>query len=199
MPILELYMAALYTSALGVGFNRRTILEVKDKAKYIEGNQQHAEWWNANAYCYEITADTSISENTMKKWMAQDLNRYLNLNGRIEKRKIKVWLLVLSDKALLETKGGEPVADINADEHTIILKNQPISELESFLNYYTNTNPFLPIVNDINLKTNIDINLAIKEGCDLDGLKKTLRPFGINVVEREKVMNAFVLTENNGF
>lgn len=195
LPILELYWSAVYSDSLGPNIRRRTIVESKDKNKYIIGDQQFAEWWSKNTYCYEISAHESTPDSILKRWMLQDLNKYLHLTGVIENRSTKIIELQLQDKKLLLTKGGPPYEIINSENHSITLKNEPINKLIMFLNSYTTTDPDVPIIDGTGLRANIDLIATIKSGCSVTDLNRLLMPFGIKAIEREIEMKMFVLRE----
>lgn len=190
-PVLGLYEYAL-------GFplaSRPRVLEVSDRARYESGGAPWAEWAPANVYCYELTAPSGHSPEETRKWMLQDLNRILNLNGRLEKRKMPCRVLVRSGKGgeSFATRGGKPSLKWPAQAgDAIILCNQPLSLLVGQLNDEHGYQSF--IVDETGYAGNVDLEL--KASADNPGLlKKELNKYGLDLIVTERELDVFVLTE----
>lgn len=91
-PILDLYLIAV--NKLHRLNPEDIILEVADPSIYDVyradlSYQTREQWFQNNAICYEATHPLHTSYQKMHETMLFDLNRFLNLNGRLEMREGK--------------------------------------------------------------------------------------------------------------
>lgn len=102
-------MLALYSDALSefsayddpykhpyFDFGKRVVLEINDSNRYFFNLQKGIsleEWRGANFYAYEIVLPLA-EKHRAYEYMLSDLNRFFQINGRIEKRKMKCLALV---------------------------------------------------------------------------------------------------------
>lgn len=191
---------SLYSAALPL-INNRMVLEVKDPSRYIKSDSVTWDRWaKDNCYCYELITPPGTSTECLHKLMLQDLNRYLCLDGRMEKRIEECWALVNnhSGTELFRTRGGTPIRRFyNKKDSIKILRNVPLSDLLEAVNYQTPGQPIRPVViNETGYSGNIDMNLNLKDIQNLSSLKKALFPYGLDLIKVTRKLEMFVLTDN---
>lgn len=214
--ILQLYTDAVQTPVLKSEWqNRGGCLSVeiiaKDKTKYSADFLPNPgritdEWMRENIFCYEQTTPLNFSEQVRKEYMLEDLNRFFGgmygTVGQLEKRKISCWLIVRnSNEDKLKTKsndnrffvknltenGKQFVQYQNASFQTAV--GPLISQLK------IQQNCLEPIINETGYSGMIDIVLPEKIK-SLEELREALRPYGLDIIKKEKEINVLVIKEN---
>ncbi len=193
-PILMLYNSIL-EDALG----NRIILEVKDSSRYIDNNTNKA-WSSENEYCYELSVPISLPKEQIQQIMLQDINRYLGLSGRMEKRLVKCWALQFTKKtdSALRSTGGKPEMRLYGKENQVkLIRNEPISRLIDAMNYQLMGKPIKPvIIDETHYSGNIDLKLKVDDIQDIPAMRKALQSYGLDLVPVERELEMFVITEN---
>ncbi len=109
--IVDLYIL-LYNLQFWNFPNTRVLLEMSDKSRFIINRSEtyFDVWQKENYYCMEAVISQSIPIERQRKKMISDLNFYLNLNGRVEKRNVECWIIRnksnLSDSLKIPRSGG---------------------------------------------------------------------------------------------
>jgi len=190
-PILALYWAAARFGA------NKLVLEVKDSGRFIN-NQPSFQAWQQGLFSYEITAPISASEERIRSFMWQDLDRYLSLSTRFEIRSIPCWVLVRKGSVgHLKSKGGPPLAQWYTKEQPCnILQNLPLSRLLDVLNLQLMGDPLKPVViNETAYSGPVDMKLSAPLD-NLPALKKELQQYGLDLIPTHREIEVFVITEN---
>ncbi len=193
-------LLALYATAIGKPFENRIMLNVRDTSRYIATSQGGTRWVESNTYGYEITLPLSYTREKMNQYMLKDLDRYFNTTGQLEIRKVKCLALVRTNKnnRLLQSKGGTPeVKLLNKELPVKYMINSPLSKLIKALNFQIYGRPLKPIIIDeTGFNDPVDLKFKISHIDDLPTLNKLLRPYGLALLEVERELEMFVLTEN---
>jgi len=187
----------LYKAALDFELNR-IILEIADTNRYIIPGQPSDEWKEKNLYCYELTLPASSSKETMQQFLLDDLNRYFSLFGRIEKRKMKCWALVRNnnDDSLLRTRSVKPRITVSDSTGNHIYMNQPVKKFVAGLNSQKSPSINKPVfLDETGILFNIDIELPDVAYTDLTILKSSLAAYRLALVEVEREIDMFILSE----
>lgn len=145
-------------------------------------------------YTHINRRDKDVTRSTLLKEMQADLKQYFGYKVHIEKRPCKYLALVKSAKfkdALIKTKGGKP--DINSDNTSLEIENQSMQTLYYSLNGKYNPRGREVFLNETGIDYNVDIHLN-GEILLLDSLKKMLSKYGLDIVEKEKLMDVLVLS-----
>ncbi|VTP91475.1 TlpA family protein disulfide reductase [Sphingobacterium daejeonense] len=128
-------------------------------------------------YCYEWIAQISALKYFPQKIKA-DLNYHFGINGRMEKRNTKCYAIQIIGK-------------------TTIIPNKPEDGLQYLSAWVNNTNKdiqHIPLINDFT-----DQKIAIPKIPpkieDIEAINRQLKPFGITIVEEERVLDFFVISE----
>ena len=181
------------------------VLEVNDTTKYFAPNDYDKlyEFEMKNAFIYELQVSPEKT-NEKYKYMQQDLKRYFNIDFYVEKRKIPCLVLTrISTDDRIATKG--PMSDsvyakIIGTDSNVVYNNVPVSELVSGLNYnFVHNKIDFPVVDGTGYRGNIDLTLSIKSLIPLSFnlLKKELRKYGLDLIEKDWVTDVLVIIENN--
>lgn len=185
-PVLSLYQEVFKFPA------NRVVLEVKDETNYKSANDYLL-------YCYELITPQDLSEQRLHELMVADLNRYLNLYGRMELRQQACYVLRITDKEKLPlSKVSKPFQQIGADYEDQVLNGYSLSLLTMLLNLQQLTEPDKPIVIDeTGFTGKLDLRLPLRDINNLKELKKALALYGLTVEPAVRTLDVFVLTENN--
>lgn len=186
---LNLPILALYQNALRFPTNRM-VLEVKEQAQYRSALVYAL-------YCYELVAPAGISEQHLQQLMLNDLNRYLNLYGRMEQRLQPCYVLRITDKEKLPlSKVHKPFQQIGTAYKEQVLNGYTLSLLCMHLNMQQLTEPNKPIVLDeTGITAKLDLRLPLRELNDLQQLKQALQQFGLTLEPAVRNLEVFVLSE----
>lgn len=192
--LLEMYRS--FANELIADFrysDKRLMLEVEDSTKLILNKAKLNEdaWNKANLYTYELIVPTSESKK-LYRIMLDDLNRYSDYYGRIEIRKVKCLILVITGKSTkLYTSGGK-LENMLYDMDKRYLINAPVSYLISFLDEAVSTQ--LPIIDETQLASYIDIQLPA-ECKSIEEYRKVLQQYGLDLVEADRAISVFVISD----
>ncbi|SJZ68043.1 Thiol-disulfide isomerase or thioredoxin [Chitinophaga eiseniae] len=189
----------LYLMAYGklINFPRnRVMLEVAAPVKYRHTPKDgyFYDWQHLYGHCYELRCPLATSKEQLQRYMVMDLNRYLNINGRLEKRQVSCLLLkAASLRAIPASKGGVPEIKTGSDGSLIYTRNTTIAALLYHLN---NMVGIPPIVDKTGISSNIDLSLNMHYG-DLPALRKALLANGFVLEEQVQEIELLVITENS--
>jgi thiol-disulfide isomerase/thioredoxin len=185
----------------------RLILEVKDNFKYVAGSKtdkRRNEWLNNYCYNYQLFWPES-KRNQFYEVMQIDLERFFNLEAKVELRKVKCLVLVrTSGKDKLKTKGGLPKNNFfqSGIRDTItqgvrMMNNQPFEKFSSRLERIVEFNFSRPFIDGSGYKGNIDFKIdgEILDKINLVSLKKELNKYDLDLIEKECPLRVLVIKE----
>jgi thiol-disulfide isomerase/thioredoxin len=194
-PILTMYKEAINGIDKEIGFNKKKlVLEVDDSSKLFLNKEKTSRetWEKNNLYTYDLILPQSDSKEVCS-YILNDLNRYSEYFGRIEKRKIKCVALTRINKVdKLKTKNAKSEDRLYNDLQKKYISNLPMSRLVLALDRLTAIN--LLVVDETNYTENIDIELSV-DLTDVNAIKKALRKYDLDLIEKEKEVNMFVLSD----
>ncbi|HEY1165776.1 MAG TPA: redoxin domain-containing protein [Chitinophaga sp.] len=188
-PLIGLYKQALKYTDL-YGHHNRFIVETKDSSRffYDPGKYYYEEWMARNAYTYEARMPLYTSEETVLTAMLADLNKYLGLRGRFEKRRMHCLRLVKKKNGLLPALG----ANVPPQGKRGILLFTHTDEMVSSLNL---TEGIPPVINETNIKAGVVLTLNGSVLRDLQGLRAALQAYGLDLLPAVREFKVFVLSE----
>ena len=195
--ILELYFIAL-NRAQHVK-PHQIVWEVATPAKYdfaqvqLKGTTRD-EWYQKNAISYECTQPIATDNETFCRRLQYDLDRYLNLNGRIEMRDTFCLVLQHDNHTPIPTFKGNSLPRLNSlqsDSETKRLSGFPLSYLVELLNEKLGR----LVLDGTNDTRPVDILLAVDDLANISDLRIALKPYGLDLVEQLYTEEFFVLTE----
>lgn len=167
------------------------IIDETGESLLAANNKTEIDLWRAkNVFSYESLV-RSGSTHGIYKIMQQDLNRYLDFEGIIEKKKIRCLVLVRTSKIDKVKTKHESIAGFEAFDNGYTIYNQPLSTLIRQLIYSLQYHP-LPVVDGTAYKGSIDINLH-SDLSDLASLRKELCSYDLDIVEEVREINVLVI------
>lgn len=188
-PVMGLYKQTLkYTDLYGI--HNRFIVETNDSSRffYDPSKYYYEDWMSRNAYTYEANLPLHATEKVALTSMREDLNRYLGMQGRFEKRSLPCLLLVVKNyNALPKQQDHAPLQG----KRGILLFSQT-DEMVLSLNM---TEGIPPIINETN--TTVPLRLALSGSLltDLPRLRAALQDYGLDLLPAVRELEVFVLTD----
>lgn len=98
-----------------------------------------------------------------------------------------------------KTDGGQPVKRFYKDSSLAVFKNQPLSAVINVLNVQKPSAPRRPIIIDeTHYNGNVDIFIKTHNihAITMPELRRQLHKYGLNLVQKRKPMEVFVITAN---
>lgn len=183
--ILDIYetVATQLFEDIGEKFSRKRLILDVAVATGLTGEV-------ANLYSYELIVPVELSD-FLYEYMLQDLNRYTQYNGHVEKRKVKCLVLTRAgDLDRIKTKRGKPSLTLVRNRISSMV-NQPLSVLVVRLNSRSEIS--LPVVDETGFSENVDLEFS--GSLDVDTLKGDLQAHGLDLVESYRLLNMFILED----
>lgn len=192
MPIFHIYQKVFQKLAPEIAYEKkRVILSVKDTSNLIVNEVNN----NGSGIVdlYSIDFITSLSRaDSLYYDLLSEINRCSAYSGRIESRKVKCYVLTKENNIdKIRTQGGVFESKL-FDPYQPYLQNAPISHLVARLNQLEALP--LPVIDETNYSENIDI--IIKSGFkNISTLRKELKRYGLCLIEVERELKMFVLSD----
>ena len=218
--IKRLYWEAVFHREICDDNYDRLILEVKDSLKYMPPKQayqsykrskyfdptttQSVAWENDNLYCYELQVPVPQIDSVLYKHMVNDLNLYLNLNGRWQVRSHTCYILTYKkDKTHLlipSHQSSEIIYDAKYPVWTlnmpVALHHQNVSTLIEFLNMSINHDQILNATG-IRKDAMFDFDLrGLGKGITYDQVNSMLAKYGLILKKGIRKVPLFIVSEN---
>jgi hypothetical protein len=175
------------------------------KHKYSFFDQWFIPWARRNLYSYELITKKYLPDSIFFEYMMQDLNKYFDITGKIEKRPLRclvIKLTNLKDTSLLKTKGLKPYYFWSGHKRDTLrrIQNVPMSALFKSLNMFRLSEP---VIDETNYKGRVDLDLNIggysKEiRFDKAQVIRSLSKYGLTVVEENRMINVLVINKRKG-
>ncbi len=206
--------AYLFKMAFNEGEGRftglgRFALEVRDSARYIIPKDDNlTEQWRAeNTFNYALALPPG-KQHLKYRYMREDLERYFDVEAKVEKRKMTCYVLrSLPDAEKIATKGGELISvsttvyDVGSTDNVrdeYVLQNLPYSRFVSAVRTLAERRLKVPFVD---LTTPLDTNIDITFDGELivhptfDKLQEFLHKHGYAISEEEQYVDVLVLSD----
>lgn len=190
--ILSLYKSVMYGIDKDM-HDRKIILEVKDSSKLLppENTEEQAAWNRDNLYSLDLIVPVDKA-GQLYMIMLEELNRYSGYYGRLEKRKVKCWVL--------KKIGGNKQPEINKgemdnrlwDDDRPYLKNGTAKDIVTSFNHLDILK--LLVLDETRYGEKIDLffDAALT---DLAVIQRGLRQSGLKLVKTERIVEVFVIRE----
>lgn len=198
MPVLNMYQAALGKADYRLMLKNRLFIECS-KPERIQKAQtdtsDYAEWAKLHTYCYQLLLPQSLKEKRFEI-MTKELNHYfgntLNIEGRIEKRKLTCYILKKTDRKAeqLISKSAQWQREENA--YYFKIKKLPVEELLLSLSFFYQQHSPYPILNETNLKEPVDMELNARLS-DMDAVNAALEKYGLKFVKEKRNIDVIVI------
>lgn len=165
--------------------SNRIILEVKDRSKYLyDPKIGYSEDWDMkNSICVEFVVADTASAAVRGRMIVEQLNRLLDLNGRLEKRKVNCLVITKTDQQTIQHP-----------DTAAFFSKKSVRDLIEWLNTSNLIrNQYPPIVDE----TSYTGALSLNKWNDIPSLKAELQKQGFDINEGEREIETFILTEVN--
>jgi thiol-disulfide isomerase/thioredoxin len=194
LPLLWIYTSAAIHIFRNLGerySEKRRIINVKDVSQISLHDQGLlTEEEMKKVYNYDIIVPEDGADS-LYYYMLEDLNRYTNYRGSIEKANTRCLLLVRTDSIdRIKTKGGLS-SNTLFDKPPFAITNYPVANMVNRLN--SEESILLPVIDETRYRGNIDIQLSAS--ADINTLKQELRRYGLDLVETVCPLYMFILTD----
>ena len=156
-------------------------------------------WIKYHCFSYEQTFPFNMSLAQQQRFMQADLDRQFGLFSRLEKKRIKCYVLVLTDSLLLTRSYTNATGEglLKLDNGFWVLKNSVLSNLLMQLNWQSSYKPLIPVVLDeTGYNSKVDIEFKLKNLHDLPALQKLLPAFGLELIEVERDVEMLVISKS---
>ena len=192
-PMLQMYLLA-FDQLL---YFPKTFLQIhiRDTSRLVmPGGISREPWKQKNIFCYESVQSSNMPTTQLKEIIRLDLNRYFNLNGRMEKKTAKCLVLERfnQDDHLLAAGNSVPLNTLHSRDSIKILSNASVSNLIWELNEIPGG---LPAIDHTGITGNVNMRLQISFFSEIASVNKTLAPYGLVVKEEMQEVEFFVLTD----
>ncbi|HEU0227028.1 MAG TPA: hypothetical protein VFQ86_04775, partial [Arachidicoccus soli] len=178
----------LYKQAYHAYFpSNRIFIKVKNPASLKIGNNWDSVKYK-NAYCYElITSPTPIQK--IRKHMQYDLDSFFGYKAFLEKKEIQCWILK-NEKPFSPSNDVKPKNNFYKNGEIKTMKDQPLSVLVEYLNSIYQH----PVINETNIKHNVDLTLP-KDVSNIRSLKASLKRQGIKLYSSKRQVTCFMISD----
>lgn len=172
---------------------KRLVLYLKDSSKLFKEKSvsEKNDWYAENLYTYELILPI-YDTGRFYQYMLEDLNRYSDYSGKIEKRKIKCYALIRTNYVDKIESSGAKAEDRLYDNRNKYLVNLPISHLIRRLNNVDSIK--FPVIDETNYSGDVDIFINA-DFDDFNALREELKQYSLDLIEIEKILDVFVLRE----
>lgn len=198
MPVLNMYQAALGKADYRLMLKNRVFIECSNPEKIQKAEtdtNDYAEWAKLNTYCYQLLLPKSLKEKRFEI-MTKELNHYfgntLNIEGRIEKRKLTCYVLKKTSNKTdqLVSKSTQWQREENA--YYFKIEKLPLDELLLSLSFFYQQHSPYPILNETNLKEPVDIELNAKLS-DMNAVNAALEKYGLKFFKEKRNIDVIVI------
>ena len=182
-------------------YGKRAVLEVKDSGKYLfDANKGSTiqDWKRLNTFCYEMVV-AGNETGRLTKYMLSDIERFFNVEARIEKRRARALALVRTsgiDKVGLKKQITERTAfrDTLGVYHIIGMNGLTI--LRTHLSQANKASPYI-FLDNTGYGGRVELHLTSQLD-DLPALKKELNEkYDLDLIETEAEVDMIVISEND--
>lgn len=161
------------------------------------------ESYKRSSYCYEIITPDNISDETRRKYILDDLNRYftnlLNIKIIFEHRNVTCYTLTAGEnfrkyQSLDNVVSSSEIQTIN-NQKMIRYTCYSFKEIfENVFGAFENDKRQMNLLNETNFSGKVDITLPY-EVKSVDELNKALAPYDLHIQEEMRNINMMVITD----
>jgi peroxiredoxin len=170
------------------------VLEIRDTSLFV---YNYTDDVGKGTYNYSLTIPVAeVDEETIKRYLQEDLRRAFKYVAVIEKREIPVWKLIAKKGAVekLRTKGAKQYASSGSHAAGYTLTNWPSNYLIGSLSYFMEERIQDPFVDGTGISGNIDFTIEA-DMTNLEAIGKALRKQGFDFVKSTQMMEVLVIRE----
>jgi thiol-disulfide isomerase/thioredoxin len=184
--ILDLYNKTIENTDIDHKKNR-VILETIDSSRFFVKKREsyYNKWLEDNTYCYETVFPLGTNINEVRRDMRSDLNRYLRLNGRVESKHLKCWVL----------------KNLSRDKIKMKLKNSNLT-IEGMITQLNNFKGFPPIVGESSLSKQTISSASYKKMLnnqtpDLELINNEMKKYNLYFEKQDRTIDFLIISDMN--
>jgi thiol-disulfide isomerase/thioredoxin len=170
----------------------RILLDVADSNKYVD--HIHGVYRYDHHYLYQLLSpDTTATIGKMQKLMQEDLKRFIGLDARWEKRKVKCLILSAEDTILISYKTGPAEGGVDNTHFSMnkVSMAYLIYTMESTLSGYN----YIPIIDETNFKGKVGSIKFETDNNNPVALNEALRKYKMSFTLGEREIEVLVISE----
>lgn len=202
-----LYMYAAYRGQFLKNNTHMIVLEIKDSVNVVhplsyklsnavkDEDRRRLE----NTYCYELIVPKPVPTKEFGKYMMEDLNRYFDVYGTIEKRWVDCYSLIKKVNNNNKWRSEFSISKIVSSKkgNQLIIEQLNYVTLDQFVRYLNFENTGIPFVNDTGIVGPVDLKIGIPMGyhLNIEELRNRLNVYGLDFVKTKKMMDILVIRD----
>lgn len=175
----------------------RVVLEVSDPTRFAGADERKgysAAIHREILFCYEaVSPDKGETEQEQAMSVIKDLDYFLGLHGRYEKRKMKCLVLTKTVPSL----NLAPPAVMKRDEKEGLVRIAHNLTLDGFVRGLNAYKTIPPVINETGYNGESYMELNIGAYDNIPALRQALQGYGMDLKEEEREIEVFVLTETS--
>ncbi|MGS2741846.1 TlpA family protein disulfide reductase [Sinomicrobium sp. M5D2P17] len=173
-------------------------LDIKDSSKYISKINGILQY--KNLYTYQLIAPPGITREMLRSHIQSDLQRYIGLDARWEKKVKKCLVLTVKDTSLIGYKKGEKISSSNGLSFMKINKH-PVSKLFISLEYitggiYSESYIFVDETGYNGLLGDIEIEANLQ---DIEALNNALKKYTLKFSLEDREVDILAIRESEEY
>ncbi|WP_257670784.1 TlpA family protein disulfide reductase [Parapedobacter tibetensis] len=190
-PIVQLYTKAVQGKHPELSYPTRQLILVRDSLRFVydDASMYYNEWLANYSYCYEVLYPLAGSADEVMENMRLDLNRFLALNGRVERKAMACLELVKTDRPRMPIPGNTRQDEGDSTAYTYSIKS-----IVRSLNL-NRQNPPVLLGDGIDGKSVIASKLTYATLRDIDSVRLEVRKYGYELKETTRQLDMLVIEE----
>lgn len=184
-PILEMYARVLYGTGLSPSFIR---LPATNKSRFVYSEQEmlYHDWLANNTFCYDGWFPTNVSDSELAEKIKNDLNFYLKLDGKMERKLSSCWVIRKIPSSSINTppKPTKKQGDIEISIQSIVFGlNQEFGGT--------------PVIDETGTPEFKIFGLPKDAQKNIKMINQHLKSYGLSIEPDSKMLDLLVITELN--
>lgn len=188
VSISSLYLAAIGQTNENYWIRESSIIwNVKDSSRFFYNiSQPYYDWAKKNTYCFEMKYGINTNKVMVSNMMLANLNTFLNLSGRVEKRKVEILAIVKANPPStnhenINTKGILPRKKYN------------YASVDALTKKLSGSIDHLPVFNESGVAGSF--NIYLDDNKNIKKIREDLRTVGLDIVKVKKDIEMLVIEE----
>ncbi|MBX3253283.1 MAG: TlpA family protein disulfide reductase [Chitinophagaceae bacterium] len=180
---------------------KRCVLFIKDSSKYFRdySNEYYENWIRKNWYSYESVSPITYSDQQLQEKLIHDLNFFFRVDSKKENRIIPCLILKrLPNSIPMSTEGGLPQRELfilKDGKSNYVQKNNRLSEFVFVMNNDLRLKQLPLVIDETGYSEPLDLTLTIDKNLSIDGLRKALNAYGLDIVIEPREMSMLIIQE----
>lgn len=186
-PIIDLYK--MVGRGLIKNFNTKRIINKvidQSKIKFVDQNFKNKDWTDRNLYSYEIVLPV-LNKDKVYSYMLEDLNRYSDYLGKIEKREVPCLVLIRQNNI-----GLDSTTSSNNLKKNTTASGKSIPSLMSWFSVLKCVK--LPVVNESNYSGEVSVDYTRKP-TNMNALQKILADNGLRLIKDTRNISMLIISD----